>query len=285
MCLVNSVINLVRLALEEDLGVGCKLHGDLTGQLIDENLEASAVVVAKSAGVVSGFLYFEKSFKILDCHVEIEWYCNEGDKVEVGKVVCEVKGNARVLLAAERTALNFLQTLSGTASFARNVKQKFANSKVLLLDTRKTIPGLRFAQKRAVNVSGGHNHRFGLFDMVLIKENHIAAIGSIKEAVYRARKLYPKIKIEVEVRNIDEFVAAQDTAADIIMLDNFRIADIKEVIKLNVSKKLLEVSGGITLDNLDDYLDLKIDYLSMGELTKQVIPLDLSMLIKYEKEI
>ena len=282
---MNSVISLVKLALEEDLGVNCQLNGDLTGQLIDEALEASAIVVAKSPGVVSGFLYFEKSFEILDRHVEIKWYCDEGSEVEVGKIICEVRGNARVLLAAERTALNFLQTLSGTATFTKRVRQKFANSKILLLDTRKTIPGLRFAQKKAVNVSGGHNHRSGLFDMILIKENHIAAIGSIKEAVFRAKKLYPKIKTEVEVRNVDEFIEAQDTAADIIMLDNFKIVDIRKVTKLNVSHKLLEVSGGITLDNLDKYLDLKIDYLSMGELTKQVIPLDLSMLIKYEKNI
>ena len=184
------------------------------------------------------------------------------------------------MLTGERTALNFLQILSGTASLTQQYVNKIKNTNIKLLDTRKTIPGMRLAQKYAVKCGGGHNHRLGLYDAVLIKENHIAACGSITQAVEQARKLYPKNTIEVEVNNLNEFAQAQSTSANIIMLDNFTLKDMKSAVKAKTSKAKLEISGGIDLSNITKFAKAGIDYISVGALTKNVTPVDLSMLFE-----
>ena len=265
----------VEAALEEDIG-----SGDITAALIDETSESSATIITRDNAVISGRPWVDKVFSLIDAEVKIDWLVNEGDLVEEGARLLTVQGATRSLLTAERTALNFLQTLSATATETHRLTQLVAHTDVKLLDTRKTIPGLRLAQKYAVQTGGGHNHRIGLFDAFLLKENHIAASGSISEAVRRARELAPTLRLEVEVENLDQFRLALDSEPDWIMLDNFTLADTTTAVKETNQAIKLEASGGIEIDeDLVKIADSGVDYISIGALTKHCHAIDLSMLL------
>jgi nicotinate-nucleotide pyrophosphorylase (carboxylating) len=262
----------VRHALEEDVG-----QGDITAQLIPADGIWKASVYSREHAILCGRNWFDAVFHHLDENVDLRWYRADGDKIAPHQVVCTLKGPARSLLTGERTALNFLQTLSGTATLAHRYAKQVEDLDTRILDTRKTIPGLRRAQKYAVRTGGCHNHRMGLYDAFLIKENHIAAAGSIAAAVQRARKLDSELPVEVEVETLDELQQALQAGADRIMLDNFSTEDISKAVTLNAGKAELEASGGITLDNLREYAETGVDYISIGALTKDVKAVDLSM--------
>jgi nicotinate-nucleotide pyrophosphorylase (carboxylating) len=262
----------VRHALEEDVG-----QGDITAQLIPADGIWKASVYSREHAILCGRNWFDAVFHHLDENVDLRWYRADGDKIAPHQVVCTLKGPARSLLTGERTALNFLQTLSGTATLAHRYAKQVEGLDTRILDTRKTIPGLRRAQKYAVRTGGCHNHRMGLYDAFLIKENHIAAAGSIAAAVQRARKLDSELPVEVEVETLDELQQALQAGADRIMLDNFSTEDISKAVTLNAGKAELEASGGITLDNLREYAETGVDYISIGALTKDVKAVDLSM--------
>ena len=260
--------------LAEDIG-----SGDLTANLIAETVYARASVVTREAMVVCGQAWFTAVFAQLDTAVSIEWCCQEGDWLEADAVVCRLHGPARALLSGERTALNLLQTLSATASVARQYAQAVAGTGCRILDTRKTIPGLRRAQKYAVSCGGCFNHRIGLFDAILIKENHIIAAGSIAQAVTLARASGQAVMVEIEVENLDEFQQALAVRPDRIMLDNFSLADMRQAVALNQGLAELEASGNITLHTIRGVAETGVDYISIGALTKNVNAVDLSMRI------
>ena len=265
----------VKAALDEDIG-----SGDITAKLIDGNNISSATVITRDNAVVCGRPWVDKVFSLVDAEVEITWLVAEGDPVAKGTQLFTVKGATRSLLTCERTALNFLQTLSATATETRRLTQLIAHTSVKLLDTRKTIPGLRLAQKYSVRTGGGHNHRIGLFDAFLVKENHIAASGSISEAVRRARKLSPHARLEIEVEDIDQLRLALDSQPDWIMLDNFTVADVATAVKEANQAITLEASGGIEKDHeLIKIAETGVDYISIGALTKHCRAIDLSMLL------
>ncbi len=265
---------IILLALAEDLG-----KKDLTGSLIPKTLHQTGYIIAKQPAVICGISWANRIFYLVDHKIKIKWLVKDGEKIKKGQILCKISGPTRSILAAERTVLNFLQTLSGTATLTKKFTEFLPGAKPKLLDTRKTLPGLRTAQKYAVLCGGGTNHRFGLYDAILIKENHIAASGSITKAVALAHKLYPRKSIEVEVRNLIELQEALDTKANIIMLDNFSYAKIKAAVKLNAGSKKLEVSGGVSLNNLGKLAKTGVDYISVGIITKTVIPIDLSLII------
>jgi len=262
----------VRRALEEDVG-----QGDITAQLIPADGIWKASVYSREHAVLCGRNWFDAVFRHLDEKVDIRWYAADGEHIAPHQVVCTLKGPARSLLTGERTALNFLQTLSGTATLAQHYARVVDDLHTRILDTRKTIPGLRRAQKYAVRAGGCHNHRMGLYDAFLIKENHIMAAGSIHEAVASARALDPRLPVEVEVENIDELQQALQAGADRVLLDNFTLETLREAVALNAGKAELEASGGITLDTLRKYAETGVDYISIGALTKDVKAIDLSM--------
>ena len=265
----------VKAALDEDIG-----SGDITAELIDENNISSATVITRDNAVVCGRPWVDKVFSLVDAEVEITWLVDEGDPVAKGTQLFTVQGATRSLLTCERTALNFLQTLSATATETRRLAQLVAHTGVKLLDTRKTIPGLRLAQKYSVRTGGGHNHRIGLFDAFLVKENHIAASGSISEAVRRARKLSPDARLEIEVEDIDQLRLALDSQPDWIMLDNFTVADVATAVKEANQAITLEASGGIEKDHdLIKIAETGVDCISIGALTKHCRAIDLSMLL------
>tara|TARA_B100000029_G_scaffold508408_2_gene595207 strand:- start:348 stop:1178 length:831 start_codon:yes stop_codon:yes gene_type:complete len=269
----TNLDSIVKAALDEDIG-----SGDITAKLIDESSVSSATVITRENAVVCGRPWVDTVFSIIDAEVEINWSVEEGDLVTEGTQLFAVKGATQSLLTCERTALNFLQTLSATATETRRLSQLVAHTDVKLLDTRKTIPGLRLAQKYAVRTGGGHNHRIGLFDAFLVKENHIAASGSIAEAVSRARKLSPDARLEVEVEDIDQFRLALDSQPDWIMLDNFTVADVATAVKEAKQTIKLEASGGIEKDqDLIKIAETGVDYISIGALTKHCRAIDLSM--------
>jgi nicotinate-nucleotide pyrophosphorylase (carboxylating) len=216
-------------------------------------------------------------FHHLDERTEVRWYAADGDAIAAHQVVCTLKGPARCLLSGERTALNFLQTLSGTATLARSYARQLEGLQTRVLDTRKTIPGLRHAQKYAVRCGGCHNHRFGLYDAFLIKENHIAAAGSIAQAIQTARQHKPDFMVEIEVESLEQLQQALDAGADRILLDNFSLAQLNKAVTLTKRRVQLEASGGITLDNIRQYAQTGVDYISVGALTKNVRAIDLSM--------
>ena len=270
--LAENIKRTVALALEEDIGTG-----DITAQLIPEDKVADGYVISREKAIICGQPWVNEVFKQLDPQVEIEWQVNEGDEVEPDQVLFNINGHARTLLTGERTALNFLQTLSGTATTAREYVNLVAGSDIKILDTRKTIPGLRLAQKYAVKVGGCDNHRIGLYDAFLIKENHIAACGSIGAAVNKAREIAPGKAVEVEVESLDELQQALGAEADIVMLDNFSVDDIAGLLKLELRETKIEVSGNITEKKIQQYLNTRIDFISSGSLTKQVRAIDLSM--------
>ncbi len=268
----------VARALAEDLG-----DGDRTAALVDPGVRAQATVLTREVAVVCGSAWFEQTFQAIDTAVRIDWQVGDGDAVDAGQTLCTLSGPARALLSGERTALNFLQTLSGTATGVRRYRERVAGLTVTLLDTRKTLPGLRAAQKYAVRCGGCHNHRIGLYDGLLIKENHIAVCGSIKKSIESARSLEPTLPVEIEVEDLDQISEALDAGADILLLDNFELATLREAVALNRGRALLEASGGITLENLREIAETGVDRISIGALTKDLQAIDLSMRIHIDR--
>lgn len=267
----------VKNALEEDLGGNVSVEFDVTAMLIAADTQAHARVITRDAGVFCGQAWVNEVFLQLDPTVVITWHVSDGDSVKPNQLLFELTGNARALLTGERTALNFVQSLSGTASATASAVAHLAGTNTKLLDTRKTIPGMRLGQKYAVRCGGGQNHRIGLYDAYLIKENHIMACGGIAAAVNQARKLQPSRWVEVEVENLTELKQAVQAGSDIIMLDNFSDDDIRTAVQLAKGKAKLEVSGNVTADRLAHYASMNVDYISSGALTKHVHAMDLSM--------
>ncbi|QDF76699.1 MULTISPECIES: carboxylating nicotinate-nucleotide diphosphorylase [Shewanella] len=291
--LENDIRLAVKIALEEDLGFQAdsnltadeKLSLDITAQLIPNDKYATATLITREEGVFCGKAWAEQVFNQLGGEVALHWHVDDGDLVLPNQVLCEMSGSARAILTGERSAMNFIQTLSGVATLTKLYVDRLAGTHCKLLDTRKTIPGLRTAQKYAVTCGGGKNHRIGLFDAFLIKENHIMASGSIASAVSAARQLACDKLVEVEVETIDELKQALDAGADIVMLDNFDVTMMIEAVELNNSysenqRVKLEVSGNVTLDTISDFAKTGIDYISVGALTKHVKALDLSLRLK-----
>ncbi len=266
----------VKQSLNEDIR-----RGDLTANLIPNTTLAKASIIAKEAAVVCGQPWFNAVFNAVDADTKITWWVNEGEAVEKETLICEIEGSANSLLTAERSALNFLQTLSGTATLTAQYVALFKGSNTKLLDTRKTLPGLRLAQKYAVKCGGGTNHRVGLYDAILIKENHIMAAGGITQAVTLAKKLHPSIQIEVETENLLELTEALDAKADIIMLDNFSTDLIKQAVAINQQhpqhSAKLEVSGNVEMDRLPELVKTGVDFISSGAITKHIQATDYSM--------
>lgn len=263
---------LVDLALKEDIG-----SGDITAELVRSDTNARAVVVSRETGVLCGSTFVDAVFSMLDAEINIDWFKSDGDLLEPDDTLFTVSGNARKILTGERTALNFLQLLSGTATLAFRFANFVEGTSVRLLDTRKTIPGLRLAQKYAVTCGGCHNHRIGLYDAFLIKENHIEACGGIADAINAARKSAPGKTVEIEVETLNELQLALAANPDRIMLDNFSEAMLREAVAANAGQCELEASGNITELNLRSIAETGIDFISIGALTKRVEPLDLSM--------
>jgi nicotinate-nucleotide pyrophosphorylase (carboxylating) len=262
----------VRNALAEDIG-----SGDITAELIPEERTAVAHVISREQAIICGQEWVDEVFRQLDPRIHVEWHCNDGEMVTADQQLFSVRGRARAILTGERTALNFLQLLSATATNARLYADLVADTEVVLLDTRKTIPGLRTAQKYAVLCGGCQNHRVGLFDAFLIKENHIAACGSIAAAVARARSNHADRPVEVEVEDLQQLQQALDAGADIIMLDNFTNNLLREAVKLNAGRAKLEASGGVTRQTIRNIAKSGVDYISIGSLTKDASAIDLSM--------
>jgi nicotinate-nucleotide pyrophosphorylase (carboxylating) len=265
----------VARALEEDVG-----SGDLTAALIPAATDGWAAVITRESAIICGAPYVDATFAALDPRTRIHWKIAEGAAVEANQTLFEIQGPARSLLSGERTALNFLQLLSGTATAAHAFAERLKGTACRLLDTRKTIPGLRSAQKYAVRVGGGHNHRMGLFDGILIKENHIMAAGSIARAVAAARATGTKVPVEVEVETLDELEQAITAGADIALLDDFSLEDLAEAVTINraAARSLkLEASGGVTLETIRRIAETGVDYVSVGSITKHVRAIDLSM--------
>ena len=270
--LEGALLHSVREALSEDIGTG-----DITAALIPAGGMASATVISREAAVLCGMAWFNAVFAELDTDITIHWETRDGDAIRPGQVLCTLRGPAAHILTGERTALNFLQTLSGTATCARQYANAVYGLSVKVLDTRKTIPGLRQAQKYAVRIGGCHNHRMGLYDGILIKENHIASTGSIQQAVQAARKISPGLPVEVEVENEGQIREALAAGADILLLDNFTIAALISAVQLVDGRARLEASGGITLGNIRDIAQTGVDFISTGALTKNINAVDLSM--------
>ena len=261
----------VARALREDVG-----SGDLTADLVPAEQEMRAKVISREDAVLCGTVWFDQAFHQISPAVAVEWLAKDGDPVQPEQPLCRLHGPARALLTAERTALNFLQTLSGTATQARHYAQAVAGTSARILDTRKTLPGLRLAQKYAVRCGGASNHRIGLFDAILIKENHIHAAGSIAAAVETARRLHPGIKVEVETENLDELEQAVAAGADVIMLDNFSLDAMREA-RRRAGGVALEASGNVELNGIRQIAETGVDFISVGAITKHVRAVDLSM--------
>ena len=275
--LKDDIARQVRDALAEDVG-----SGDLTAALIPPQRKPHARVISREAGVVCGRAWVDEVFYQLDQGVKVTWHVKDGEHVHPERLLFEISGAARSLLTGERTALNFLQLLSGTATRCRHYADMVADTGVRLLDTRKTLPGLRTAQKYAVSCGGCHNHRVGLFDAYLIKENHIEACGSITAAVATARTNAPGKAVEVEVESLPELEEALEAGADRIMLDNFSLQDLREAVSRTGGRAELEASGGITDESLLAVARTGVDFISIGALTKDVTALDLSMRLEPE---
>jgi nicotinate-nucleotide pyrophosphorylase (carboxylating) len=287
----DIITSLVKSALFEDIG-----HSDITAQIIPINQTNTAQIITRDKACICGTAWVNEVFKQLvistnnngdnsDINIQdikIEWHVKDGDKVEANTILCTLFGNSRALLTGERTALNFLQTLSATATAAWQFTQYITNNNTKLLDTRKTIPNLRLAQKYAIACGGGYNHRLGLYDAFLIKENHIIAAGSIANAVNMARIIDSNAPVEIEVESLDELKQALSAQADIIMLDNFSFDEMQKAIEYNqlqLKPAKLEVSGNITIEHLNKLSELGVDFISSGALTKHIQAIDLSMRI------
>ncbi|MBB1388602.1 MULTISPECIES: carboxylating nicotinate-nucleotide diphosphorylase [Shewanella] len=290
--LENDIRHAVQTALDEDLGhtahntVNDMLNADITAQLIPADKHVSGALITREDGVFCGKAWAEQVFNQLGSEVVLHWHVDDGDLIVANQLLCELSGPARAILTGERTAMNFIQTLSGVASLTKLYVNKLVGTHTQLLDTRKTIPGLRTAQKYAVTCGGGKNHRIGLFDAFLIKENHIMACGGISQAITAARALDGTKPVEVEVESLEELIQALDGGADIIMLDNFDVTMMVDAVSMNNRYKdqgngaKLEVSGNVTLDTLATFAQTGVDYISVGALTKHVKALDLSLRLK-----
>lgn len=271
----------VRNALVEDLSEK-DASLDITAQLISPTSHSKATIITRDKAVVCGVEWVNEVFKQLGQDVALNWHVKDGDMVEANTTLCDLEGPSRVLLTGERTALNFLQTLSATATLTHQYSRLLEGTNTTLLDTRKTLPGMRLAQKFAVRCGGGANHRIGLYDAYLIKENHIMACGGIEQAINKAKQLNPGKTVEVEVENLDEFEQALKAKADIIMLDNFSLTDIETAVATNNNAEhqaKLEVSGNITDERLAELAATGVDFISSGALTKNIQAIDLSMRI------
>lgn len=279
--LKQSIAISVAAALREDIG-----DGDVTASLIDADAVAGATIIARETLVLAGQPWVDEVFAQLDEHVVVDWYIGDGQSAEADDVICKLVGPARILLTGERTALNFLQTLSAVATTTARYVDAVAGTGARILDTRKTLPGLRLAQKYAVLCGGGHNHRVGLFDAILIKENHIKSAGSITAALKRASDLDTDVLIEIEVENHDELLEALDAGATRVLLDNFSMADLERAVQTNRSYGFvaaeLEASGNVTLDSIRSVAETGVDYISAGALTKNIDAIDLSMLFRID---
>jgi nicotinate-nucleotide pyrophosphorylase (carboxylating) len=265
----------VRAALAEDIG-----SGDVTADLLPDGAQARARVITRESAVLCGRAWFDECFRQLDPAVRIEWAAADGERVAAGALLCRIEGSARALVTAERSALNFLQALSGTATTTATYVDAVRGTRTVVLDTRKTLPGLRLAQKYAVRAGGGANHRIGLFDAVLVKENHIAACGSIAAAVARARRLHPGVLVETEVETFAELREALEAGADRIMLDEFELHELAQAVAEVGGRVPLEVSGSVALDRVRAIAETGVDYVSIGALTKHVRAIDLSMRVE-----
>ena len=263
----------IAASLAEDVGTG-----DLTARLIAPETEARGRVITREDAVICGTAWFDASFAALSPAAVVNWHVKDGDAVKAGAVLCDIIARARVLLTAERSALNFLQLLSGTATVTRRFVDTVAGTGATIVDTRKTLPGLRLAQKYAVAIGGGSNHRVGLYDGILIKENHIIAAGGINEVVKLARSIAPSnVFIEVEVENLAELKDALDAGVSMILLDNMSLADMRDAVAINAGRAQLEASGGVNLERVRAIAETGVDRISIGTLTKDVRALDLSL--------
>ena len=272
----------VDAALREDIG-----SGDVTAALVPAAQQVRGAVVTRENAVLCGCPWADETFRRLDERVRLTWHARDGDAVSAGQVVFDIAGPARAVLTGERTALNFLQLLSATATAARAFADAVAGTGAKVLDTRKTVPGLRSAQKYAVRCGGGDNHRMGLYDRVLIKENHIAAAGSITQAIAAARRTAPGITVEVEVESLAQFQQALDAKPDIVMLDEFSHADMRAAVAANQARGRpvkLEASGSVTLQSVRAVAESGVDYVSVGSLTKHVRAVDLSMRLQFSED-
>lgn|SRR3990167_4970389 len=272
--MINKIIikKNIEMSLLEDVG-----SGDITAELIDREKISHAVIISREQAMICGQNWFHEVFFQIDPEIKIHWLIQEGERVVENQKIVELVGNARHLLTGERTALNWLQSLSGTATIVAKYVAALKGTPVKLLDTRKTIPGLRAAQKYAVKIGGGENHRMGLYDAFLIKENHIASCGSISKAVLRARAIHPEKPIEVEVENFIELQEALNAKVNMIMLDNFNVDDMKKAVAIVNQKSKIEVSGNVDLNNIRKIAETGIDFISVGSLTKHLRAIDLSM--------
>jgi nicotinate-nucleotide pyrophosphorylase (carboxylating) len=267
----------VEIALSEDLNGQDVDYGDITANLIPATQSITADIITREDCVIAGAAWVTETFAQLDKDIQLHWYIKDGDALKANQPIVRVTGNARRILTGERTALNFLQTLSGTATIVAKCVKELAGTNTQLLDTRKTLPGMRLAQKYAVTCGGGKNHRIGLFDAYLIKENHILACGSIQAAVTKARQHHADLSVEVEVENMQELHQAIAAKADIVMLDNFDLSMLKQAVIVNKGQCKLEVSGNITIESLKNLSALGVDFISSGALTKNVQAIDLSL--------
>jgi len=272
---------MVAAALAEDVG-----GGDLTAALIDQDTVVGATIIARESLVLAGYPWATEVFRQLDESIQVDWYIEDGQRADAGDVICKLVGPARALLTGERTALNFLQTLSGTATVTAEYVAAVAGTGARVLDTRKTLPGLRLAQKYAVRCGGGHNHRSGLFDAILIKENHIKSAGGITAALRQAQAAAADVLVEVEVESLDELREALDAGAGRILLDNFSLDDLREAVAINAGYGFLgaelEASGNVGLDTIRAIAETGVDYISTGAITKNVRAIDLSMLFRID---
>lgn len=262
----------VARALAEDIG-----PGDVTAALIDPDARARAHIVSREEAVLAGAPWADECFRQLDPDVRIDWRHHDGDRIAADSVLCTLEGNARALVSGERNALNFLQTLSGTATTTRRYVDAVAGTRAQILDTRKTIPGLRLAQKYAVRCGGGHTHRIGLYDAILIKENHVAAAGGIANAIRAARAAHPKVFLNCEVESLDELHDAIAAGTDCVLLDEFSDAMLRDAVALAAGRVPLEVSGSVNMERVRAIAETGVDCISIGALTKHVCAIDLSM--------
>ena len=275
-----EITRAVAETLKEDLGGTLDATSDITASLIPADAHNVATIITREQGVFCGQAWADEVFKQLGGEVTIDWHVQDGDSVEPNQTLCTLSGPARALLTGERNAMNFIQTLSGCATTTAQYAKQLAGTDCRLLDTRKTIPGLRSALKYAVACGGGFNHRIGVFDAYLIKENHIIACGGITQAIGEAKKLNPGKPVEVETESLEELVEAIEAGADIIMLDNFSTDMMREAVKINAGRAALENSGNVTLDTIREYAQTGVDYISVGALTKHLKAMDLSMRFK-----
>jgi nicotinate-nucleotide pyrophosphorylase (carboxylating) len=274
----NEVRRNVQAAIVEDVGAG-----DINAALISKEQIATAHLITRTAGVFCGQPWADETCQQIDTSITIEWLVHDGQSVTPGDALLVAHGPARSLLTCERIMLNFIQLLSGTATAARQYVEAISETSAKILDTRKTVPGLRIAQKYAVAVAGAKNHRMGLFDAYLIKENHIAAAGGITESVNAARRQNPHIKIEIEVETISQLLEAIEAGVDMALLDNFSMEELREAVTLSDGNIPLEASGGITLENVVSIAQTGVNYISVGEITKNIEPMDISLRFKPER--